>query len=113
MKETIIYITGLPGFKSTVIDKLATVWMHGAKDIGQDIVSFSLPENSTLENLKSSIGADILSNHGIKFYDELPAGHHPYSQLKYIPGQVSKMSIWVNRDSHLTRNTSARDEDKS
>ncbi len=94
-------MTGSPGFKSVIIAKLGREWIHGAQDVGQEVVSFMLPDNITLDGLKASIGTDLISDHEILFFDKLPGDLLPYTQFKYIPGQPVKMSIWVNSDSKL------------
>ena len=114
MKELNIYMTGSPGFKSAIISQLSREWIHGAQDIGQEVVRFTLPDNVTLEALKVSVGSKIIDEHNVQFFEKPPANNVPYTQVKFIPGQAIKMSLWVNSDSTLTGKsaTVAHEEDK-
>lgn len=75
MNDNTIYITGLHEFKPALINQLGSEWIHGAHDIGSDTIRFTFAENSTLENLKAAIGAEIVSTYDIRFSQELPLGH--------------------------------------
>lgn len=105
MNET-LYVTGTTGFKLALMTRLGSDRVHRTEDIGDDIISFTLPENASLEDLKVAIGDDIISEHDIHFFDEMPEGHTPYTAPSFVAGRPFKMSIWVNRDSRLAENRS-------
>jgi hypothetical protein len=110
MDDTTKYIIGTVGFKSALMSHFGAEWTNGTRDIGQDILSFTLTENSSIEAMKDSIGDDVLAEYDINFFDELPMRNPPYTQLKRVPPQAFKMSIWVNRDSNVKGNGSTKSE---
>jgi hypothetical protein len=87
MNNSTIYIKGDLGFKPAVLTKLGGTWIHGAYDIGEDTVSFSIPENMELNDFKKAIGNSIIAEYNVSFFDELPGD-------KFVPGRSVKMSIW-------------------
>jgi hypothetical protein len=93
---------GNAGFKPAVITKLGGAWINGARDIGQDIVSFSLPGKMQLEDFKESIGNTIISDFEVQFFDELPGDTPSEPRSAYVPGGQIRMSIWANNDSNIS-----------
>lgn len=83
MSETIIYVTGSPGFKSAVIAKLASQWIYTGPRVAKDVPSFSLPDAVPLEQFKTTIGANMLSDRNLLFFSEMP-DNHPHSQQESV-----------------------------
>lgn len=102
MTQITIYIKGDPGFMPALITRLGRNAIHSGRDIGEDIISFSLPENVSIEEFKASIGEEIVTNYNILFFEVLPANSKQEKSWKFIPGRPFKMSIWANNDSNLT-----------
>jgi hypothetical protein len=101
MDQNKIYIKGMPGFKSAVLSKLGGAWLLGTSDIGNDVVSFTLPENDQLNDFKTAIGKDLISEHKLEFFLDLD--EHLASQAIKKPSTHSvRMSIWTNSDSKIT-----------
>lgn len=96
-----IYIKGDAGFMPAIITRLGREAIHRSRDIAEDIVSFSPPENVSIEDFKTSIGADIVADYNLLFFDDLPGNSQQESPFKFIPGRQFKMSIWANNDSNL------------
>jgi hypothetical protein len=70
MKNTSIYLTGFPGFKSAVIASLGPEWLNDTQDVSQELMHFNLPKKTSVENFKQLIGENTLSTHNIMFlYD--------------------------------------------
>jgi hypothetical protein len=98
---------------SAVITRLGRDAIHSGRDIAEDIVSFSLPENVSIEEFKSSIGSDIVADYNVLFFDHLPDNSGQDTHGNFIPGRPFKMSIWANNDSNLTGTKPAKHSDES
>lgn len=73
MKNTIIYVTGLPGFKSAIKSTLGQKWMDDAQDLDENLIRFELPHTVTAECFKGLIGNETLYGHSVMFFYDL---HH-------------------------------------
>lgn len=70
MNESIIYLSGSPGFKEAVASSLGHGWAYKVQDISQELVRFELPQGMTSKRFKSLVGESTLSDHNILlFYD--------------------------------------------
>jgi hypothetical protein len=96
-KET-IYLKGDPGFRPAVLTKLGSSWIMGGNDIGEDIISFTMPEKIDLEELKNMIGETIITEFSVSFFNKMPDKALSEPQWKFVPGSPIKMSIWASKD---------------
>jgi hypothetical protein len=87
MKNTTIYATGLPGFKSAIKSSLGQKWMDDAKDLDENLIRFELPHTVTPEGFKRLIGNETLYGHNVMFFYDL---HH--NSLPTVDAVVA--SIW-------------------
>ena len=101
MNKTTVYIKGSPGFKPAVITKLGREWIHSARDISEDTISFALPDGVILEEFKEAIGSDVVSDFTILFLDRQPSDLPADAQRKFVPDYPFKMTIWKSNDSAL------------
>jgi len=111
MEESVLYVTGLPGFKEQLMTMLDRGWLKGMEEIGEDTIRLSLPDNLSMDDVKEAIGTDAIADHHLKFSNELSGNQKPMMPRKFVLGQPIKMSVWVNSNSKLGKKRSAADSE--
>ncbi len=111
MSKITVYLKGDPGFKPAIITRLGRDWIQNGRDVDEDVISFSLPEKMSMEDLKASIGIDIVSSFDVLFFDNIPTDSEP-PPWKFVPGRPFRMSIWTNSDSNLKGTKSMKHSDE-
>jgi hypothetical protein len=98
MAKSTIYITGLPGFKSTILANLGPDWTGKAEDLGPDLVGLELPKNVTPERLKQMIIDGALPEHNnmlfYKLYDNILPTYTILGPIRRLIDQVVKIKYW-------------------
>lgn len=98
MTKPAIYVTGLPGFKSTILANLGPDWAGKAEDLGPDLVSLELPKNVTPERLKQMIIDSALPEHNIMFFYKLHDNVLPtytiLGPIRRLIDHVVKIKYW-------------------
>lgn len=102
MTKITVYTKGDPGFMPAIIVRLGRDAIHSGRDIGDGIVSFSLPENQSIDDFKAAIGTDLIADFNMVFFEDPPPATQEEATWKFVPGRPFKISIWTNNDSILT-----------
>jgi hypothetical protein len=113
MSKITVYIKGAPGFMPAVITKLGRDWIRSGREAGDDVISFSLREEMSIDDFKEFIGTDIISEHSIVFLDELPGNPTPERPLNAIQSPPFKMSIWRNSDPKVSGTKSVKHNEET
>jgi hypothetical protein len=97
MNETIVYVTGSPGFKSAVIAQLASEWIYSGPNMSRGAGSFTLPDAVPLEQFKATIGTKTLSDRNLLFFSEVRIDH-PQKQVEFLSEESHEKNIDMPRN---------------
>lgn len=102
MKDAIVYVTGLPGFKSAIKSTLGQKWMDDAQDLDENLIRFELPHTVTPECFKRLIGDESLNDHNVMFlydlhHNSLPTVEAVVASIWTLIGFVVKVKLWRRR----------------
>lgn len=98
MTWTTLYISGRPGFKEAVVQKLAhnnRLYLPGSADSENDLLLYWIDTAKALREFKIEIGSKLIFKYRLQFYFSVPEETTEVSELtKQEEALVKKMNTW-------------------
>ncbi|MBN8575960.1 MAG: hypothetical protein KF775_13845 [Cyclobacteriaceae bacterium] len=92
-----LYISGKPGFKEAVLNKLAHAGRHylpGATDSESDFLLYWIDSTYALRDFKTEIGSKLILRYRLRFSFILPEANLSTDLTTQELALVKKMSAW-------------------
>lgn len=103
MTWTTLYITGRPGFKEAVMDKLAPsrFYLPGSADSENDLLLYWIDSEMSLRDFKNEIGSKLIFKYRLHFYFSVPSESKDASKLTLQEeALIQKMTVWEEQYRH-------------
>jgi hypothetical protein len=104
MTWTTLYITGRPGFKEALMNKLAHIsqfYLPGSVEAEHDLLLYWIDNSLPLRDFKNEIGSKLIFKYRLQFHSSVPADHADESKLTVQEeALVKKMNTWEEQYRH-------------
>lgn len=103
MTWTTLYISGRPGFKEAVLDKLAHTsrfYLPGSADSEHDLLLYWIDSTFPLREFKSELGSKLIFKYRLQFHYAVPEEHTDSTLSVQEEALVKKMTNWESEYRH-------------
>ncbi|MBX2896325.1 MAG: hypothetical protein KF763_12830 [Cyclobacteriaceae bacterium] len=97
MAWTTLYISGRPGFKEAVLDKLSGTsryYLPGSAESEHDLLLYWIDSTLPLRDFKSELGSKLIFKYRLQFHYAVPEEHADSTLSLQEEALIKKMTNW-------------------
>ncbi|MBX2916391.1 MAG: hypothetical protein KF856_14070 [Cyclobacteriaceae bacterium] len=103
MTWSTLYISGKPGFKEAILDKLShpgRFYLPGSFDTEHELLLYWIDSNVPLRNFKNEIGSKLIFKYRLRFHAVVPEESTDTRLSVQEKALVKKMAEWEEHYRH-------------